>query len=140
MAQLDSALRQASGGSRAMYAAFVRAQDTTLAETPHAAPRDRLVANAGRFVPAEVEVLAGYRPDGALLARTSVPLLLVQGSRTGAANREGNRWLARRARAAVVEVPGGHWSFLDAFAAFADAIRPFLRAVTGRCPPPAPRS
>lgn len=130
MGGVDEALRNAGGGPGAMLAAFVQAREPQLGAR-HPALSARLLAEAGSFTTAEVEVLAGYRPDEALLAGSTVPVVVVVGSDSEPEHVESCRWVAARARAAVVEVPGGHWSFLDAVTSFTAAVRPFLDGVSG---------
>jgi pimeloyl-ACP methyl ester carboxylesterase len=130
MAYLDVALREAGGGPQAMYAAFVRAQEPALWDAVHPDTRKRLLANAVHFAAEEAEVFAGYRPDEALLSRRRVPLTIIQGTQSTPHHHEANRWVAARTGADVVEIPGGHWPFLELPAAFVEAIRPFLRQVS----------
>lgn len=128
IADLDSALSAAAGGTRAMYEAFVRAQEPTLWEKPSRL-RDRLLARAERFLAAEAEVFAGYHPNHERLIASAVPLLLVQGATTAPQHHDANRWVAARTGADLIMIPGGHWSFLDEAGALVEAIRPFLRKV-----------
>lgn len=132
MAYLDIALREAGGGPRAMYAAFVRAQEPALWDGLQPRTRERLLANAARFTAAEAEIFAGYRPDEALLSEKRIPLLVLQGTRSTPHHHEANRWVAARTGAEVVEIPGGHWAFLEGTEPFVEAIRPFLRRVSHR--------
>lgn len=130
MAHLDSALRQARRGARAMYAAFVRAQDPALWAPGLDGLRDRLLAGAGLATAADAEVFAGYRPDAARLAGNDVPVLLVEGTAATLAHRQATTWLAALTGASVARVPGGHWSFLGECEPFLAVIRPFLRRIS----------
>jgi pimeloyl-ACP methyl ester carboxylesterase len=130
MAYLDLALKEAGHGPRAMYAAFVHAQEPALSDGAHLRMRERLLAYAERFTPEEAEVFAGYRPDEALLSRKTVPFLVVKGSRSSPHHHEASRWIAVRTRADVLEIPGGHWPFLEQPDLFVEAVRPFLRSVS----------
>lgn len=132
MAYLDLALKESGGGPRAMYAAFVHAQEPALGDGAHPRTRERLLAYAERFTPEEAEVFAGYRPDEALLSRKTVPVLVLEGSRSSPHHHEANQWVAVRTRAEVIEIPGGHWPFLEQPELFVEAIRPFLRSVSRR--------
>lgn len=132
MAYLDVALREAGGGTRAMYTAFVRAQEPALWDGVHPRTRERLLANAERFTAEEAEVFAGYRPDEVLLSGKTVPLLVLQGSGSTSHHHEANRWVAARTGADVVEIPGGHWPFLERPSPFVEAIRPFFHKVSHR--------
>jgi pimeloyl-ACP methyl ester carboxylesterase len=127
--QLDQALSLAGAGHEVMRQAYLRAQEPALWDKPSGVRR-RLVGARGRFVPAEVEALAGYLPDAAALAASSVPFLLVSGTRTPAHYEEVNRWIAARCGAPAARVAGGHWSFLEDPAAFVAVIRPFLRGIS----------
>jgi pimeloyl-ACP methyl ester carboxylesterase len=126
IAQLDRAMSAASRGRRAMQEAFLRTQEPGLGEH-HAGLLDRLLDGAGPLLTAEAEVLAGYRPDLERLATTGVPLLALHGATSPGHHKEICRRLAGVARGDVLEVPWGHWSFLDDVSAFLDIIRPFLR-------------
>jgi pimeloyl-ACP methyl ester carboxylesterase len=137
MAQLDIALRHARAGAAAMHRLYLLAQDPTLGEARHAELRARLVDSGPPFATAEMEMFAGYRPDPTRLAASAVPLLLVQSAAISANQREAIAWLADRTGADVLEVPGGHWSFLDTPGRFVDSIRPFLRSFTHQSSSPA---
>jgi len=126
IAQLDRAMSAASGGRRAMYEAFLCSQEPGLGEH-HAGLLQRLLDGAAPLLTAEAEVLAGYRPDLRRLATTGVPLLALHGSTSPSHHREICRRLASVASGEALEVPWGHWSFLDEATAFLDVIRPFLR-------------
>lgn len=130
MSYLDIALRQAGRGPRAMYLAFVNAQEPALLDRLPSGIRERLLAKAERFTAAEAEIFAGYRPDEALLSEKRVPLLVVQGRKSSPHHHEANRWVAARTGAAVAEIPGGHWPFLEGTGPFVEAIRPFLQTVS----------
>jgi pimeloyl-ACP methyl ester carboxylesterase len=137
MAQLDIALRHTRAGAAAMSRLYLLAQDPTLGEARHAALHARLVDSGPKFAAAEMEMLAGYQPDATGLATSTVPLLLVRSAAVSANQREAISWLAELTAASVVDVPGGHWSFLDTPGRFVESIRPFLRSFTPHSSSPA---
>jgi len=121
----------AARGPRGATEAFVRfaAGDAASAIAPELF--ERMLNNGETLVGVEFGVFESYRPDDSALAAVGVPVQVMAGSETLPFLRETSAWLAGRLRVPVVPMPGAHAPYFDRPREVTDAIRPFLKRVTG---------
>lgn len=126
----------ARGGPRGAVEAFLRSvAGDKVYDTLGPALRDRLLANADVLMRVEMAPFVAYEPapdEWAGLRPGRAVAAGADGRRPDAPGhwrRESARALAERLATDLVELPGGHMGYLDDPQAFAEGLRPVLRAL-----------
>lgn len=98
--------------------------------------RERMLSNAEVFLGMELGAFIEYLPTPEELSSVKVPHIVTAGAENRDPNAvyhhgyEESQWLATQMHTELLELPGRHAPYLTHPTAFADALRPLLRALT----------